>query len=62
MLTTSQVAERYGVTRWQVTRWISTGLLAATKYGRDWLIDEAALETFQRPRKTGRPRKGKPGA
>jgi len=56
MLTTTQAADRLGVTRFQVTRWITSGLLPATKFGRDWMIEEMALAGFVRPKKTGRPR------
>ena len=55
-LSTSQVAALLGVTRWQVTRYISSGRLSAIKLGRDWFIEETELAAFERPRKTGAPK------
>lgn len=61
MLTTTQAAERLGVTDVHyVRRLIKDGKLKATKYGRDWLIEEADIETYKsaHPRgDRGRPRK-----
>lgn len=54
MLTTSQVAELLNVKRVTVLKWIEHGLLPAHKHGRDWMIDPAAVQAFQRP-KNGRP-------
>ncbi len=54
LLTAEQVAERFGVTPRAVRFWIEHGDLEAQRFGRAWAIDEAALETFERPQ-VGRP-------
>ncbi len=60
MLTTTQVATVLGVQPRTVTRYIERGLIVATKYGRDYLIEQTELERFQRERrKRGRPQKEK---
>ncbi len=55
MLTSTDVAARYDVTRTTVRRWCELGLLpGAEKVGvgmrATWLIPEKALEGFERPR------------
>lgn len=41
-LTTAEAAERWGVARQTVLKWIARGKLpSATKAGRDWLIPAA---------------------
>ena len=56
LLTTTQVAERLGVTRQRVGQLIAHGLLTATKVGHAWVVEERDLAAFE-PRKVGRPRK-----
>ena len=55
-LTTAQVAARLNRDASQVRRWCESGKLPAQKFGRAWMIDESALEEFERP-KRGRPKK-----
>lgn len=43
MLTAAEAAERLGVNTSRVRQLILAGRLAATKFGRDWMIDEADL-------------------
>lgn len=60
MLTTIQAAERLNTSRRIVQRLIAQGRLKATKYGRDWLIDERDLEAVKERRQgwqKGKPRK-----
>jgi excisionase family DNA binding protein len=58
MLTTQQAAQLAGVARITILKWIERGHLPATKYGRDWLIDERDLDAYrQSPKTLGRPRK-----
>jgi len=55
MLTTADVAARYGVTQVQVGRWCRSGLLVGAKRigvspsRATWLIPEEALEGFVPP-------------
>lgn len=62
MLTTKQAAARLDITDVHyIRKLIKDGKLKATKYGRDWLIEERDLEQYQREHpksKAGRP-KGK---
>jgi excisionase family DNA binding protein len=58
MLTTSEVAERLGVTRWRVNALIKNGRLNAEKFGQIYLINEKDLEVVKE-RKPGRPPKPK---
>lgn len=56
MLSTTDVANRLGVTRATVRNWCERGLLpGAEKIGEGpratWVIPEAALEGFQQPRR-----------
>lgn len=55
-LTTAQAAEKLGVNASRIRQLIIEGRLPAEKLGRDWLIDEKALDQV-RDRKPGRPRK-----
>lgn len=50
----SEVAEMYDTDPRTVRYWCESGVLAAHKFAGVWAIDEAALETFERP-KMGRP-------
>jgi excisionase family DNA binding protein len=56
LLTTLEVADRFGVTPFAVAYWIRNGRLKAQKLGKTWVIDEADLESFKRP-PAGRPKK-----
>lgn len=56
MLSTTEVAERLGVTRATVRNWCERGLLpGAQRIGEGpratWAIPESALEGFERPRR-----------
>ena len=55
-ITTDRAASALGITRRRVQKLIDLGLLPATKYGRDWLIDpdDIAARLKQQPR-PGRP-------
>lgn len=55
-LTTTQAAERLGISTRRVRALISAGQLPAKRIGRDWLISERDLGTVQ-DRKPGRPKK-----
>ncbi len=50
MLTTKQVAAMLGLRTTTVNQLIKRGKLAATKYGRDWLIVPEEVERYQRER------------
>jgi len=57
-MTTSEVADRAGVTYQYVCELCQQGKLQAVKMGRDWLIfRDSALEWIYSDRKPGRPRK-----
>jgi excisionase family DNA binding protein len=56
MLTTTQAAERLGISRVRVAAMIRTKRLKAQKIGRDWVIDEKDLAAVK-DRKPGRPSK-----
>jgi excisionase family DNA binding protein len=58
LLTTSEAAERLGVTRWRVSALIQAGRLKAEKKGQIYLIDERDLKPVM-VRKVGRPPKPK---
>jgi|GEM_PF-2147129 len=55
-LTTSEAAERLGVTRWRVNALIKSGRLKAQKKGQIYLIEERDLAAVSE-RKPGRPAK-----
>lgn len=62
LLTTTQAAERLGLSRGRVQVLIRTGRLAAKRVGRDWILSAADVDDFALlPRQdgypTGRPRK-----
>lgn len=63
LLTTTQAAERLGLTRHGVRLLVVNGTLPATRVGRDYLIREADLaKAADRPgpgRPPGKPRKRK---
>jgi|GEM_PF-3226288 len=55
--TTYQAAERLGVSVRRIQALITTGLLEASKIGRDWAIPEEEVERYrQQERQAGRPR------
>jgi excisionase family DNA binding protein len=57
LLTTTEASALLGVMPRTVTHYIERGLIEATKYGRDWLIEEGELRRFQEGRRqVGRPR------
>ncbi len=58
LLTTSEAAERLGVTRWRVNALIQAGRLKAEKKGQIYLIAESDLAAVSE-RKPGRPPKPK---
>lgn len=58
LLTTSEAAERLGVTRWRVNALIKAGRLKAEKKGQIYLINERDLKDVE-DRKPGRPSKKK---
>lgn len=48
-VTVYEVASRIGVCHSQVTRYISSGQLAAKKIGNQWFIRERDVKAFRRP-------------
>ena len=58
MLTTSEVAERLGVSLRRVRQLIEEGRLPSQQFGRDHLIKESDLKLVE-DRKPGRPPKAK---
>ncbi|HHX44542.1 MAG TPA: helix-turn-helix domain-containing protein [Chloroflexi bacterium] len=61
MLTTADVARRFGVSTTTVRRWCELGLLpgaerVGVKQRATWVIPEGALQGFEPP-KPGRPKK-----
>jgi excisionase family DNA binding protein len=61
LLTTMEVAERLGVTRWRINAMIRDRKLSAERYGGIWLIDEKDLAAVM-VRKNGRPKKAESDA
>jgi excisionase family DNA binding protein len=55
-LTTTQAAEKLGITPARVGQLIAAGRIKATPFGRSHLIEDRDLAKYT-PRKTGRPRK-----
>ncbi|MEM1026629.1 MAG: helix-turn-helix domain-containing protein [Planctomycetota bacterium] len=67
-LSTSETADRLGVSRQHVLRLINAGDLKGEKVGTYWSIDVRSIEAFERrdaktadQPKRGRPRKGSTG-
>jgi excisionase family DNA binding protein len=48
LLTTGQAAVRIGVSRRRVLQYIRCGRLAASRYGRDWLVPASQVQSFER--------------
>lgn len=61
LLTTMEVAEKLGVTRWRINAMIRDERLPAERYGGIWLVNEKDLAAVM-VRKNGRPKKEKPDA
>jgi len=59
LITTSEAAERLGLTVRAIQKMIEAGRLAAQKVGRDYLIDPNALGNIPK-QASGRPPKAKP--
>lgn len=59
LLSTAQAAEKLGVSERRVRQLINEGKLSAHKLGRDFAIEESALETVKTYGKAGRPPKAK---
>ena len=57
VITTTDAAERLGVTRRRVLQYIKEGRVRADKMGRDYMVDLESVEEF-RPRPTGNPNFG----
>lgn len=55
-ITTTQAAEKLGITRWAVIALIKRGSLPAEKFAGSWIIQEKDLASVQN-RKVGRPKK-----
>ncbi|MBA3822463.1 MAG: helix-turn-helix domain-containing protein [Ktedonobacterales bacterium] len=61
-VSTIVAAHRYHVTRSYVARLARAGAIVATKFGRDWLINESSLQAYlSAPQKRG-PKARVPGA
>jgi excisionase family DNA binding protein len=59
LLSTAQAAEKLGVSERRVRQLISEGKLLAHKLGRDFAIENSALESVKIYGKAGRPAKAK---
>jgi excisionase family DNA binding protein len=59
LLSTAQAAEKLGVSERRVRQLINEGKLSAHKLGRDFAIEESALDSVKTYRKAGRPPKSK---
>jgi excisionase family DNA binding protein len=57
LLSTSEAAQKLGVSERRVRQLINEGKLVAHKLGRDYAIEETALEDVKIYRKAGRPKK-----
>ena len=58
-ISTVAAAEKYHLTPSYVARLARTHIIRARKFGRDWIVDEAALRDYlAQPRKTGPKPKG----
>jgi excisionase family DNA binding protein len=61
LLTVAEAAARLGMDLAQLRRYLRDSRIAGVKYGRDWMIRENDLVSFQKSYKptTGRPRGSK---
>ena len=60
VMSTQEAADRYGVHRETLRRWIAQGLLPATKVGNAWAVEASDVERLlANPPKPGRPPKEK---
>ena len=57
MLSTSEAAEKLGVSAIRIRQLIQEGKIKAKKLGRDYVIDESELENVKTYGKAGRPMK-----
>jgi len=58
LIGTEAAAKKLGVTGVRIRAMIRAGIIPAKKIGRDWLVEESALETSRvKNRKPGRPPK-----
>lgn len=58
-MTTHEAADRLGLTPRSVARLIKRGVIAATKRGRDYWIEDSEIERYIAARRpAGRPKKG----
>jgi len=58
IMTVSEVAERLGLSVAMVRRYCETGIIPATKVGRDWSMRQSDVERFAAtPRRRGRKKK-----
>lgn len=59
MMTTTQAAVELGIKPVSVRALIASGVLPATRHGRDWLITQEALDAYKLVRRAPhRPKKG----
>jgi excisionase family DNA binding protein len=57
-ISTTEAAERLGVSRKRVNQFIDQGRLPAKRIGKVWIIDPKDLSLVEnRPKKAGRPKK-----
>ncbi len=56
LISVSEAAWKFGVTRRTVLKWITAGKLKATRYGAYWLVDAGQRRPVS---KVGRPKAGK---
>lgn len=57
LLSTSEAAEKLGVTAIRVRQLIQEGKISAKKLGRDYVIEEKELKNVKTYGKAGRPKK-----
>jgi excisionase family DNA binding protein len=59
LLTTSEAAQKLGISERRVRQLINEGKLKAHKLGRDYAVEESAIESVKTYGKAGRPSKVK---
>jgi excisionase family DNA binding protein len=57
LLSTSEAAEKLGVSAIRIRQLIQEGKIKAKKLGRDYVIEESELESVKTYGKVGRPKK-----